>query len=131
MLSVDYSVLCDVFQELVSKDRSNKKRTCVILGLIAMGAIIVLVAAIVITSSAGGGGAGHGAPGAGKHTGGGDDAPTSLTLEDFLEGHLVPRSFNGTWVSGITTYSTSLSLSLNFTTLLYPLRPTNVDTHLK
>lgn len=84
-----------MFQELVAKDRSNKKRTCIIVGLIAIGAIIVLVAAIVITS-------GNGAairPGASKGTVK-PGARSSIALEDFLEGHMIPRAFNATWISG-------------------------------
>lgn len=81
-----------LLQELVAKDRTNRKRTCLILGCIAIGAIIVLVTAIVITS----GGTKHGLSTSKLNS----DAP-AITLDDFLEGRLIPRSFNGTWVSGM------------------------------
>lgn len=73
---------------LVSKGKS-KKRKWIISGIIAVVAIGLAVAAIVLLSTGDSSNADKNGPSA-----------DALTLDDFLHGKFVPKTFNGTWTSG-------------------------------
>uniref|UniRef100_A0A1Y1KXZ8 Venom dipeptidyl peptidase 4 n=1 Tax=Photinus pyralis TaxID=7054 RepID=A0A1Y1KXZ8_PHOPY len=76
-------------QELISEKRRGRKRKVI---MITGGTIVVIVAAAIIAALVILSGSSDASPV--------DKEGKALTLEDYIEGRLNPKSFNGSWISG-------------------------------
>lgn len=86
-----YSFGAFLFQDLIITKGKRKKRAYIVGGVVAIVVIAVVIALVVVFT-----------------TRSGEEEPTAnestITLEDFLNGALSPRSFNASWVSGMSIF---------------------------